>query len=115
MDYPMHGADSYRVEVSGWDRSENFFVEKTILDWRNAEKKEVSLRVELKEGSVVFVRLLQTSAIGNHFPIAYQAKKVSAKDADGRFSIQVDRLRPRCEPAHLDAGSRVAQDIVRVA
>jgi hypothetical protein len=32
--------NSYRVKVSGWDAKENFFVEKTSLDWREREGKK---------------------------------------------------------------------------
>jgi hypothetical protein len=37
-----HGVNSYRLEVSGWDAKENFFVEKTSLDWREHEGKTVA-------------------------------------------------------------------------
>jgi hypothetical protein len=30
---------SYCVEMSGWDVNENFFVEKTELEWTEEEKK----------------------------------------------------------------------------
>ena len=67
MEFKVGQARSYRVEVSGWDSSENFFVEKTMLDWGHDEKKEVRLRSVLREGSVVFVRLLQSLASGTTF------------------------------------------------
>jgi hypothetical protein len=49
----------YRVEVSGWDAKENFFVEKTSLDWKEREGKTVALHVAVRVDSVLFVRLLR--------------------------------------------------------
>jgi hypothetical protein len=103
----------YRVEVSGWDSGENFFVEKTMLEWILEEKKEVSLRTPLREGCVVFVRLLQPLANGNNFPIAYQAIRVNAKDPSGNMRVRLAQLRPRTtfrETARLldEAPTRVA-------
>lgn len=87
----------YRVEVSGWDASENFFVEKTGLEWNQEANKEVLLRSSLREGSVVFVRLLQAFGRGNTnaFPIAYQAVKVLPKDTRGQIRVYLEQLRPR--------------------
>ena len=70
MNFTTDQPNSYRVEVSGWDASENFFVEKTMLNWGRDEKKELQLRSAIREGSVVFVRLLQPLASGNNFPVA---------------------------------------------
>jgi len=92
--YETENANSYRVEVSGWDASEKFFVEKTTLTWGGDEKKEITLRSSLREGSVVFVRLLQAFAKGHHAPIPYQAASVT-KDAAGRTLVQLARLRAR--------------------
>src|ERR1700683_2614200 len=49
---------SYRVEVSGWDAKENFFVEKTSLDWREREGKTVALHAAVRLDCVLVVRLL---------------------------------------------------------
>ena len=110
--YEIESSNSYRVEVSGWDASGNFFVEKTTLTWGGDEKKEITLWPSLREGSVVFVRLLQPLAKGNHSPIPYQAAAVKKDDA-GRALIQLARLRPRVpfkeKPARSDGSeSRVA-------
>jgi hypothetical protein len=86
---------SYRVEVSGWDASEGFFVEKTTLDWGQNTQQEIRLRSTLREGCVLFVRLLQPRDEGAHFPVAYQAVKIMAKDADGWTRISLAQMRPR--------------------
>lgn len=95
MDFTIDHTNSYRVEVSGWDASENFFVEKTMLNWGRDDKKEIQLRSPLREGSVVFVRLLQPLASGNNFPIAYQAQRIGPRNADGHARIHLAQLRPR--------------------
>jgi hypothetical protein len=33
-------------EVSGWDAKENFFVEKTTLEWKPEDKKSMLLRAD---------------------------------------------------------------------
>ncbi len=103
----------YRVEVSGWDAKENFFVEKTLLDWEGEGKKEIALRNALKEGAVIFVRLLQTIATSNNFPIAYQAIAVGDRDGEGRMRIGLERLRPRA--AYKDSINLAFNATVKVA
>jgi len=96
MEVPALSTSSYRVEVSGWDAFENFFVEKTIVDWCQGEQREVRLCNALREGSVVFIRLLQPFARPDSFPIAYKALVVK-KDARGMTRARLARLDP-CVP-----------------
>jgi len=100
--------NSYRVEVSGWDASENFFVEKTMLNWGRDEKKEIQLRSSLREGSVVFVRLLQPLASGNNFPVAYQALRIGPRNAEGHSRIHLLQLRPR--PSYRQSPEALAEN-----
>jgi len=90
----MTGISSYRVEVSGWDASDTFFVERTTLDWSGGDKKEISLKSALREGAVVFVRLLQEFGKVDGFPIAYRAASVKT-DENGRTLVQLARLHPQ--------------------
>jgi len=113
MEFRSEENRSYRVEVSGWDSGENFFVEKTMLEWIPEEKQEVSLRASLRQGCVVFVRLLQPLANSNNFPVAYQAVRVAAKDPGGNARVRLAQLRPCAsfrETIRLldEAASRVA-------
>lgn len=87
--------DSYAVEVSGWDASEAFFVEKTDLTWTADGVKEIGLRRPVREGSVIFVRLMPSVGSEDSCPIACQAVKVTEPAADGRSTIQLAQLRPR--------------------
>lgn len=95
MDFTTDQVNSYRVEVSGWDTSERFFVEKTSLSWGRDEKKEIRLRSTLREGSVLFVRLLQPLANATNFPIAYQAQRIGSRSEDGYARVHLAQLRPR--------------------
>ncbi len=99
---------SYHVEVSGWDASDAFFVEKTTLDWSGGDKKEISLWPTLRENAVVFVRLLQEFGKTDSFPIAYRAASVEAGE-NGRTLVQLARLHPQApfkETAGLSAQSQ---------
>lgn len=93
--YMTQNDDSYGVEVSGWDASENFFVEQALLDWHRDGTKEVLLRCPLREGCVVFVRLLRTLPSQDSFPIACKVVKASGGHAAGRTLVQLEQLRPR--------------------
>ena len=95
-------ATSYRVEVSGWDEKENFFVEKTMLDWSEGSGKKIELRAHLAPQAVVFVRLSQQMGGSNGFPIPYRAVEISAR-RDGCMTVVVQQLQPRMafqETAH---------------
>ncbi len=87
--------NSYRVEISGWDLAENFFVEKTALKWDGQGTKEACVQSSLREGTVVFIRLLQPLASENNYPIAYQAVCVGTRDARGLIRIGLEQLRAR--------------------
>ena len=96
MDFEMdQEKNSYGVEVSGWDASDKFFVEKTTLQWDHDERKEISLRSVVCAGCVVFIRLLKPTEDADNFPVACQAVKVTGADAEGRRLVQVVQLRPR--------------------
>ncbi len=86
---------TYRVEASGWDVSENFFVEKTAFDWSHDGSKKVSLRSSIREGAVVFIRRNQALNANPVFPIAYRAEKVSPRDSRGFCHVSLVQLRPR--------------------
>lgn len=107
MPFQPESDGSYHVEVSGWDVSENFFVETTLLDWAPDSQQEIRLRSALREGHIVFVRLLQPLENGSNLPIAYRAAKVMPKEADGRTRVCLEKLHPRipykasCRPAAL--------------
>ena len=88
-------SSSYRVEVSGWDDKENFFVEKTTLDWSEADGKSIRVRSSVRLESVVFVRLIQPLGGGTGFPVPYRAVKVSGNYLTEHHTVKVEQLQPR--------------------
>src|SRR5271168_397587 len=86
----------YRVEVSGWDAKENFFVEKTSLEGGEREGKTVALHVAVRVDSVLFVRLLRPLGGGADFPVPHRAVKVEARDQDTSCKdVGLEQLQPR--------------------
>jgi hypothetical protein len=96
------------VEVSGWDISEKFFVEKAPLDWDPDGGERITLRSRVREGVVVFVRLTQP-VVDVTYPMAYQATRVGPPDAQGLRRVTVVQLRPRLRPVGREAGLVHAQ------
>jgi hypothetical protein len=85
---------SYSVEVSGWDNSHTFFVEKSELFWNEETGKFLTLAHELPEHTMIFVRLLQPSASDRAFPVAYEAEP-QGRTANGHQTFRVTRMVPR--------------------
>ena len=93
---------SYRVEVSGWDATESFFFEKAALYWDDAGQ-QVCLDARLREGTVVFIRLLQPFASQENFPVPYMVSKTLPTEVAGRASFLISRLHPK--PSYRQSGS----------
>jgi hypothetical protein len=91
--------NTYRVEISGWDAKENFFVEKTSLDWRELEGKTVELHATVRLDRVLSVRLLRTLGGGADFPVPHRAMRVEdhGKDASCK-DVGLEQLQPRRGP-----------------
>ena len=91
-----HRGQCYRVEVSGWDATENFFVEKTSLDWREREAKTVALHATVRLDSVLFVRLLRPLGGGADFPVPHRAVRVENRETDATCrDVELEQLQPR--------------------
>jgi hypothetical protein len=73
---PIPETRHYPVEISGWDRAQNFFVERCELLWNEDSGKHVALKRELPDNAVLFVRLLQTSDGERSHPVVYEAEGV---------------------------------------
>lgn len=95
MEIVWQNEDSYAVEISGWDKAENFFVERTSLEWGHNQKHEVRLRSSLRMGSIVFVRLIQKMLQNAAFPIAYQAVDLGQPDETGFARVKLEQMHPR--------------------
>jgi hypothetical protein len=86
---------NYRVEVSGWDAREQFFVEKTWLDWKEALGKTIELRAAVRLDSVLFIRLLRPLGGGAGIPVPYRA--ISVKNNAGNapcLIVGLEQLQP---------------------
>jgi len=88
--------NTYRVEVSGWDAKENFFVGKTSLDGRELEGKTLALRATIRLDRMLFVRLLRPLCGGADSPVPHRAVRVenSGKDASCK-DVGLEQLQPR--------------------
>jgi len=88
--------NSYRVEVSGWDARENFFVEKTSLDWRERERKTIAWRATVRLDSILFVRLLRPLGGGADFPVPPRAIRVEDSNKDASCTdVGLEQMQPR--------------------
>jgi hypothetical protein len=85
---------TYRVEVSGWDNTQSFFVEKADLEWSEAGEKMVVLRHELREGTILFVRLLQPISPDRSHPVPYTAEPLRAGNFS-RLQYRLKQVQPR--------------------
>src|SRR5262249_59949047 len=79
-------AGTYSVEVSGWDSSHSFFVEKSELCWNEETGKQLSLYRQLRPGAMIFVRLLLPIDSEPSFPVAYEAEPVFSLSGSRRNS-----------------------------
>jgi hypothetical protein len=85
---------TYRIEISGWDLDEKFFVEKTDLEWSESEKK-VRLRHALRKGTTVFVRLLGGATQASECPLAYEIIEVIYRPEARFYDTSLTQVHPR--------------------
>lgn len=90
----------YRVEVSGWDKSQTFFVEKSELIWNEESGKHVTLSSAVPDGSVVFLRLIQPLSSDRSQSVPYETEFLSALP-DGQNQFRLHPVNPRT----VDRGS----------
>ena len=84
----------YRVEVSGWDKSQTFFVEKSELEWTEESGKYVTLSSAVPDGSVVFLRLIQPLSTDRSQPVPYETEFL-AVTPDGQSQFRLHPVSPR--------------------
>jgi hypothetical protein len=89
-------AKTYRVEVSGWDQNQAFFVEKSKLQLSEASGKYIELTSAIPDGAVVFLRLLPRLGVHRSDPMGYQTEFVETTP-EGRHQF---RLHPVCPRAN---------------
>lgn len=87
-------SSTYSVEVSGWDVSHAFFVERSELHWSEDTGKQLTLSHRLPPGAMIFVRLLQPTDGDRAFPVAYEAEALSC-DLERPQQFRLTRVVPR--------------------
>ncbi|HEV3218643.1 MAG TPA: hypothetical protein VGZ48_02650 [Candidatus Acidoferrales bacterium] len=85
---------SYRIEISGWDLDENFFVEKADLEWSES-RKMVRLQHAPRKGSLVFVRLLGETHQVRAYPLAYEILEVAYQQKARTYETLLSQVHPR--------------------
>lgn len=92
---------TYRVEVSGWDVSHIFFVEKSELSWNEESGKQITLTHALSPGTMIFVRLLQPASADRSVSVAYEAEQL-ASTPEGMWQFRIHRAEPRPVPEETE-------------
>ena len=90
--FPLTGL--YRVEVSGWDQNQAFFVEKSELEWNEESGKRVALTSAVPDGAVIFLRLLPSRSVDRSHPVPYEAELVAETPA-GQRQFRLHPVNPR--------------------
>jgi hypothetical protein len=86
--------EMYRVEISGWDHQGQFFVEHSMLEWRQDQRKSALIRRRVRSGTLLFLRLLdRTNAIPS-FPVAYRVRDVRAAEGAEKYEVQLAQMWP---------------------
>ena len=105
----------YRVEISGWDLNEQFFVERSALQWVEGETRRALLRRKVRPGALLFVRLLQDGSPERTFPVAYRARQLRECEGGDSYELTLSQVWPMEEkgsragaekPAAADHSSR---------
>ncbi len=91
----IHPHPEYSVEISGWDDREDFFVERTNLAWTENNQKKILLSHQVRSGSIIFVRLLDSIDPPPSFPVAYRACQVQATPSLDRREVTLLQLWPQ--------------------
>lgn len=86
--------ECYRVEVSGWDENQAFFVEKSDLAWDDFAGKHISLHRMLPDGAMVFIRMLQPQGPGQAPPVVYKVEFIGC-DPEGQHQFRLSAVHPR--------------------
>ncbi|MHB8527357.1 MAG: hypothetical protein ACYDD2_14540 [Candidatus Acidiferrales bacterium] len=89
---------SRRVEISGWDLSENFFVEKATLSQCGDGSRRALLHTPLRVGALVFVRATDEPSAERTIPVTYQVATINGRYASGGREVQLTQRRPQHAP-----------------
>jgi hypothetical protein len=97
---PLRATSLYRVEVSGWDAAELFFVENAELEWNEEGDKRLVLGHELRAGAILFVRLVQAISPDRSHPMPYVTEAMTkTDDARWQFRLKQAQVQPQAKRA----------------
>jgi hypothetical protein len=95
-DSPFLKTRLYAVEISGWDSTQNFFVENCDLLWDDEQDKRVRLNQRLPNNALLFVRLLRSGdPDARCHPVVYEAQFVGK--AAGMHEFRLRALLPKAK------------------
>ena len=100
----------YRVELSGWDVNEEFFVERSALQWGEGELRRALIRRKVRRGALVFIRLLQDATPSRTFPVAYRARQVRESEGSDSFELTLSQVWPT-DPAESPGGATLFEGV----
>jgi hypothetical protein len=86
--------DAQRVEVSGWDANEIFFVEKSEMGWTDFAEKHICLRRMLADDSIVFLRFSQAEGLGQSPTSVYRVEFLGS-NGEGGNEFRLHAVQPR--------------------
>ena len=86
---------SCHVEISGWDRAENFFVEKTTLRRLEDGSQKVLLRASLRVGALVFARLTDEQTADRSTPVTYEVATINSSSSFKGREIRLTQRDPK--------------------
>ena len=112
MGNSFNSSSDYRIEISGWGLDNNFFAERTDLQWTANGEKQVQLHRALPEGAMVFIRLLASEPSFGTVPVAYLARDVVPMDCNGLCQMKLAQMHPRSkESSEGESASKVVEDL----
>jgi hypothetical protein len=88
-------SSQYRVEVSGWDVAESFFVEKATLELSQQGDRIVHLRRPVREGLLLFLRLIDSRLSFPALPVAYRIVHVDSVPNQLECRVALRKLQHR--------------------
>ena len=86
---------NYPIEISGWGLDNDFFTERTDLEWTSGTEKQVWMHRAMADGAIVFVRLLSSEPSNSSVPVAYQVERAEPMDRTGRCLLKLAQMHPR--------------------
>jgi hypothetical protein len=91
----IEGASIYGIEASGWDVNEEFFVEMSDLRGIPGGGQWLTLHHAVRVDAIVFLRLVNATALGPAFPVSYQVRAVRPANFGGTWELDLAELHRR--------------------